>query len=198
MKNIDNIMSEEQFWEIIEKSINKKGDMDRQLDNLEKKLSNLKDEELMAFQTYLDEMIGKSYLSSLWACGYIAKGGCSDDGFEYFQLWVISCGKTVYYDALTNPDTLYDSLKKVEKNDEVPEFEDIGSLAIDVYELRLSDDTAFEDDLFYHKVDEFKKEFNAKKEFNTDIEFDWNDDEPETLRKHCPRVFDHFWENPLG
>ena len=34
------------------------------------------------------------------------KGGCSDDGFEYFRGWLLSRGRKVYEAAMRNPDSL--------------------------------------------------------------------------------------------
>ena len=48
----------------------------------------------------------------MWCAAYIMNGGCSDDSFEYFRLWVISRGKDVYQKAKANPDTLISQVAK--------------------------------------------------------------------------------------
>lgn len=50
----------------------------------------------------------RSYRWDLWGAAYVAKGGASDDGFEYFQRWLISRGRTDFERVLADPDALAD------------------------------------------------------------------------------------------
>ena len=36
-----------------------------------------------------------SYRWDLWGAAYLANGGCSDDGFDYFRGWLIGQGRKV-------------------------------------------------------------------------------------------------------
>jgi hypothetical protein len=41
-----------------------------------------------------------------WGAAYLANGGCSDDGFDYFRGWLIGQGRKVYETVLADPDSL--------------------------------------------------------------------------------------------
>ena len=49
---------------------------------------------------------GEAYKWELWGAAYIMNGGCSDDCFMDFRGWLIGQGKEVYFNALSNPETL--------------------------------------------------------------------------------------------
>ena len=38
-------------------------------------------------------------------------GGCTDDSFDYFRCWLLTCGPDVYTAALADPDSLADQLR---------------------------------------------------------------------------------------
>ncbi|MFE6787845.1 DUF4240 domain-containing protein [Streptomyces sp. NPDC057680] len=44
-------------------------------------------EEIVAVERALRGLMVDSYTNPLWAAAYIANGGCSDDGFDYFRGW---------------------------------------------------------------------------------------------------------------
>ena len=46
------------------------------------------------------------YTWDLWGVAYILKGGCSDDGFEYFRAWLIARGRDFVAQALADPEGL--------------------------------------------------------------------------------------------
>lgn len=45
---------------------------------------------------------------AFWAAAYVINGGCSDDGFEYFRGWLITQGREVFQQALSDADSLAD------------------------------------------------------------------------------------------
>jgi hypothetical protein len=73
-------------------------------------------------------------LWDLWALAYIVKRGCSDDGFDYFRLWVISKGKQAFDIILSLNE---EGLKSV--FDEDPRLEELMSSAQEVYENKTGD-----------------------------------------------------------
>ncbi len=97
------------FWQLIEDSReNAGGDPDEQAEQLTDLLSDLPPDEILAFDRMLRELLAAAYRWDLWAAAYIINGGCSDDGFEYFRLWLIAQGERVYREALADPETLVD------------------------------------------------------------------------------------------
>jgi hypothetical protein len=97
------------FWQLIEDSReNAGGDPDEQAEQLTDLLSDLPADEIVAFDRLLHELLTAAYRWDLWAAASIINGGCSDDGFEYFRLWLIAQGERVYREALADPETLVD------------------------------------------------------------------------------------------
>ena len=117
----------------------------------------------------------------MWCAAYIINGGCSDDGFEYFRCWVISRGKEVYYLSKSNPDNLIDELR--DENDDY-EFEDFLYLPNDAFNEKTGKD-------IYDFIDNEKFKFN---ESQKSIEFTWEEENPETLKAICPKLFEAKWD----
>ena len=105
-KMAEEILSEEQFWTIIENSGKGK--------NLERELMKLSEAELFTFKFYWwDYFHAKSYNQALWAVAYTVLGGFSDDGFDYFRFWLVSRGMDVFTAAMQNPDSLANEFDKL-------------------------------------------------------------------------------------
>lgn len=47
--------------------------------------------------------MAESYRWDLWAVAYVANGGASDDGFDYFRGWLLTRGRARYEEALRDP-----------------------------------------------------------------------------------------------
>ncbi|MFC7267263.1 DUF4240 domain-containing protein [Streptomyces lutosisoli] len=102
-------MNKQQFWELIATA------RDRVLDPHESEsvareaaslLANRPAEEIVAAEQVLWDLMVKSYTNPLWAAAYIANGGCSDDGFDYFRGWLIAQGREVFERVVADPDAL--------------------------------------------------------------------------------------------
>ncbi|MQY14466.1 hypothetical protein SRB5_46330 [Streptomyces sp. RB5] len=65
-------------------------------------------EEIVEAQQRFWDLMAASYRAPLWAAAYQINGGCSDDGFEYFRGWLIAQGRTVFEQAVGDPDSLAD------------------------------------------------------------------------------------------
>lgn len=78
------------------------------LEELFRQLVNLSPNEIVAFEGRLSSQLDRSYTWGLWGAAYVAHGGASDDGFEYFRLWLISKGSDVFEAVLKDPDSLAD------------------------------------------------------------------------------------------
>lgn len=97
-------MADNNFWQIIEASL--ADTQNQQSAKLKAELSKLSKYDLIAFEASYRKKLREAYHWDLWAAAYIINGGCSDDAFDYFCDWLISCGQTVYENALENPQTL--------------------------------------------------------------------------------------------
>lgn len=98
-------MDATKFWRIVGAG-SKLDDPDEQLEAIEEKLSAIKPEELITFDELLDDCVIKAYTQDVWGAAYLMNGGCSDDGFLYFRLWLVARGKKVFDAALANADSL--------------------------------------------------------------------------------------------
>ena len=105
-------MNIDTFWQVIDDARGRVGTDDREFlrivaDHLRKKAP----EEIIEFDKLLGVSRRTAYRSDLWAAAYIINGGCSDDGFEYFRMWLISCGRKAFEQAIDDPATLVDHLR---------------------------------------------------------------------------------------
>jgi hypothetical protein len=116
-------MDEARFWAIVDRTAVHESDPDRQVETLRRELEALSAEEVVAFRNAFEAQLARAYTWDLWAAAYIAHGGASDDGFEYFRRWMVSKGRAVFERLLARPDDLPDL--PVAAVDGVLEFEEI-------------------------------------------------------------------------
>ena len=185
LKPTAEMMDEEQFWAIVQTAVDKAGDDEEAyLEVVKRELSKLSLKEMIGFRLRTDKLLYDSYTSEMWCAGYLMNGGCSDDGFEYFRLWVISRGRKVYEAAMANPDNLIDY---IDDDDEMDffEFESFWYVALEVFEEAV-------DAELYDYVDD--DNFKTCEGNYPNFEFNWEEDDPESMQKLCPRLFEKFWE----
>ncbi|MCP4137544.1 MAG: DUF4240 domain-containing protein [bacterium] len=180
-----NFMPEDTFWGLIDESLSKTSTSEEQIEYLQKQMLSLEEEAIIGFHYQFDKVYFNSYTSELWATAYVACGGCSDDGFDYFRCWVISRGKDVYNNALKNPDSLVTEFDKL-SDDDFPELEDMLSLADDAISQKTGKD-------FYDIIDNYEDDLNGY----PSMKFNWEEDNEESMKKICPKVFEKYWENPF-
>lgn len=180
-KEASKLMIEEKFWTIIENSNRGR--------NLKECLTPLSEEELFGFRYWWEYFCNLSYKQDLWAVAYVVLGGCSDDGFDYFRFWLIVQGHKVFYNALENADTLCDVFSKLEdpEGDDYPAQEDLDYAVQTVLGERTGNE-----DYFYTA-----EENDSLPQYAHEIEFEWEENDEESIRKVCPRTFDKWWENDV-
>lgn len=171
-------LAEDKYWQIVETSKTKKSQVE-QYNAILNSLKTLSIEEIAGFKLQTDKLLRDSYKNELWCAAYIINGGCSDDGFEYFRCWLISKGKKVFYESLKNPDYLVDHASG---NDMENEFEDFWYVANDAFTKRTGKD-------IYAYL-----ERSASNAYNP-IKFTWSEEEPESMKKICPKLFKKFWDD---
>lgn len=183
LKPTAEMMDEEQFWAIVQTAVDEAGDdEDEYLEVVKRELSKLSLKEMIGFRLRTDKLLYDSYTSEMWCAGYLMNGGCSDDGFEYFRLWVISRGRKVYEAAMANPDNLIDYIDDDAEMDFF-EFESFWYVALEAFEEAV-------DAELYDYVDD--DNFKTCEGNYPNFEFNWEEDEPESMQKLCPRLFEKF------
>ena len=183
LKPTAEMMDEEQFWAIVQTAVDEAGDDEAEyLDVVKRELSKLSLKEMIGFRLRTDKLLYDSYTSEMWCAGYLMNGGCSDDGFEYFRLWVISRGRKVYEAAMANPDNLIDYIDDDAEMDFF-EFEMFWYVALEAFEEAV-------DAELYDYIDD--ENFKTREGNYPNFEFNWEEDEPESMQKLCPRLFEKF------
>ncbi|QNK79048.1 DUF4240 domain-containing protein [Winogradskyella sp. PAMC22761] len=174
------MLDETVFWNIVDLSFENTKNQDDQERFLVKEIEKLTPKQMIGFRLRTDKLLYDTYNSEMWCAGYIMNGGCSDDGFEYFRNWIISLGKEKYQKAKENPDSLISEYKT---NTEFYEFEGFWYVALTAFNNKTGKD------LYDFIADDFKfNEGNYPR-----FEFTWKEEEPETMKAICPKLFDKMW-----
>jgi predicted DNA-binding WGR domain protein len=185
----ESTMTEALFWELLDRCKKNGDDIDEQMEWLVSHLSKRPVKDIVMFDSIFNQNYRKSYTSSLWAAGYIVMGGCSDDCFDYFRAWVLYIGKEEYEAAIDNPETLLPYFKQLEEQEELPQLEDLLSVASMAYEEK----TGLDDDEYFKLYTQLANDDYIDPE----IEFDWNEEDEEGLSKKFPLLWEAYGENPL-
>lgn len=171
------MLDETIFWNIIDKSLKNTDNQEDQEQFLIREISTLTPHEMIGFRLRTDKLLYDTYNSEMWCAGYIMNGGCSDDGFEYFRNWIISRGRDVFYKAKENPDNL---ITEVSKDIEFYEFESFWYVALEAFNKKTGKD-------LYDYID--NENFNTKEGQYPQFEFTWQENNPESMKKICPKLF---------
>lgn len=184
---IDEMMTEDQYWSIIQNSIENSCTQDEQEYFLKRKLSKLSLAETIGFMLRTDYFLYELYSSELWCAATIINDTGSDDLFLYFRAWIISRGKRVFQNVKKNPDCL---INYVNSNNFWHEFETFMYIPYDVFEIKTNQE-------IYNFIGSDDSSNNiSSTNLNDDIKFNWSIDEPESMRRICPKLFHYF--NQLG
>ena len=106
--NIENVLSEEIFWNIIyDSKKHSNGNYELQCRVLTEYLALLDEDDIIRFDRTFSLLMSYSYSYRLWEAAYSLNGGCSDDAFEYFRSWLIAQGKNKFYWTIKHPRMLF-------------------------------------------------------------------------------------------
>lgn len=177
------MLNEDLYWQIIDKSLKNTSDQNSQEQYLVNEIEKLTPVEMIGFRLRTDKLLYDTYNSEMWCAGYLINGGCSDDAFEYFRNWIISRGRDTYYKAKDNPDTL---IEEVTDNTDEYEFESFWYVALAAFKNKTQK-------ALYDYIDNEK--FTTKEGSYPQFEFTWEEEEPESMKMICPQLFDKFWTN---
>jgi len=156
--NIDNLMSEEIFWQIIKTTKHKsRNNYQIQCQFLTEYLSGLSGQEIIQFDRTFGFLMAKSYSFRLWEPAYSLNGGCSDDAFEYFRSWLIAQGKNKFYWTIKYPRLLlFVGVKELIEN-----YEGITYCAYEAYQQKKGLDIPQRQDIQYAEGGQMFKEGEA-------------------------------------
>src|SRR5215216_7795317 len=101
-------MTIDEFWQLIERSRIHASDCETQAEALTALLRALRPEEIAAFERELTACLTEAYRWDLWGVAYLVNGGCSDDLFVYFRLWLVGQGREYFEHALREPERAAD------------------------------------------------------------------------------------------
>lgn len=174
------MLDEDLFWEIIDKSLKNTSGQDAQEQFLIQEIKQLSPTQIVGFRLRTDKLLYDTYNSEIWCAGHLMNGGCSDDGFEYFRNWVISRGKKAYYQAIKNPDNL---ITEVDKDIEIYEFENFWYVALEAFSQKTGRN-------LYDYID--NENFNTREGQYPALMFDWEEENPESMKKICPKLYAKF------
>ncbi len=124
-------MPADRFWELIGRTTGYEANPERQLEALRQVLRELTVAEIEAFERAFHQQQRRAYSWDLWGTAYIMNGGASDDGFEYFQRWLVSKGRTVFDAAVADPKSLAETIAADTQGDY--EFEPFANVAAEIW-----------------------------------------------------------------
>lgn len=174
------MLDETIFWNIVDASVKNAQNQDVQESFLVKEIEKLTPKQMIGFRLRTDKLLYDTYNSEMWCAGYIMNGGCSDDGFEYFRNWIISRGKDTYYKAKENPDSL---ISEFVEGEDYYDFESFWYVAL----------TAFKNQTGKELYDYISDDFKTTEGNYPNFEFTWKEEEPETMKAICPKLFEKMW-----
>lgn len=137
-------MNEDAFWALIDELSRRPDDRDERLEWLRTELLRRPAAESVEFQVRLEDACEVAGTRAMWrAVDRIESGGCTDDGFHYFTLWLVGQGRKVYETVVADPDALADvpevralvgRLRDEWDDEEWLEWEELDYVAQDAYD----------------------------------------------------------------
>lgn len=124
-------MDRDRFWDLVATT---GAASEEGCERLTDVLSTQPPEEIADFARIFDDLCAAAYRWDLWGAAYVANGGCSDDGFDYFLAWLVARGRVTYETVLRDPDTLADYLDGEDGED--CDHEPFRYVAVEAYERR--------------------------------------------------------------
>jgi Protein of unknown function (DUF4240) len=111
------IMSEEDFWKLIDKSRTaSNNNYQTQISSLKTILLTLEPADIERFDNTFTALLAASYDYKLWGASYVINGGCSDDCFDYFKQYLIGHGKEKFYQTIKDPESCSSWIKSEEED----------------------------------------------------------------------------------
>ena len=98
------------FWTLIDQCAATGGgsSVEAQIIAVTTALGALPDADVRRFDRRLRAQVARANDWRLWAAGYLAAGGMSDDAFTDFRVWLVYRGRATFERVLADPDSLAD------------------------------------------------------------------------------------------
>ena len=103
----------DRFWALVENARDGGDRCGRVAGRLTDTLLKLPPTAIEEFGHELSALMAESYRWDLWAVAYVANGGASDDGFDYFRGWLITRGRAQFERALRDPPAAVIGAKRI-------------------------------------------------------------------------------------
>jgi hypothetical protein len=110
-------MTRDEFWSLIEAAREGTDGAEEVAENVRVALERLPPDAIAAYCEHEARLLEQSYTWPLWGAAYVANGGCSDDGFDYFRGWLLAQGRATFERTLADPDSLADLVAEQEEAD---------------------------------------------------------------------------------
>ncbi|MEV1172474.1 DUF4240 domain-containing protein [Nonomuraea sp. NPDC049784] len=139
------VMDVDEFWLLIEQSARETTGNEARLAWLHERLVQRSAEEIVDFDAWILMARRKVDTWLMWGAMRALFGGGSDDGFWYFQMWLVGLGRVAFERVAHEPDALVDvpevqRLVTMERNrqtwtnDDWPKFERLAYVAVKAWE----------------------------------------------------------------
>jgi hypothetical protein len=100
------IMNEDLFWELIEKSrIAANDNYKMQCKSLKTILLTLEPTEIEKFDNTFSALVDAAYDYKLWGAANVINGDCNTDDFDNFIQYLIAYGKEKFYQSIKDPES---------------------------------------------------------------------------------------------
>ena len=125
---------------------------------------------------------GPGFFFFCWA--YFVRGGCSDDGVDYFRFVLCARGRDIFYAALENADSLCDVFGRLSNpsGSEYPQQEELDYAVMNVLE-----------EVYGKDFDEEAARYEWPADVLPHLDFQWEEDDEESIHRVCPRTYDRWW-----
>jgi hypothetical protein len=178
------------FWEIIECAHEQAGmDADEICVHLADILSEYNLNDIILWQRIFEGYAELANRSKLRAAAFLLMDGCDDNDFDYFRGWLITRGKSVFLNAIRDPDTLADFIGA-----EIGEYDDIIGVAYSAYAKKTKAANDPENG-FWERVgesflsDELKAEMSAEIVCADDMDIEWHGFDEDLFPQILPRLY---------
>jgi hypothetical protein len=145
------------FWSLIHRSSAEKTSKDARTAWLTAHLAQRPAAEIVEFEVHLTEQRKRVDTRLVWgAAWHIMRGWCSDDGFWYFQPWLVGLGRDAFEQVAADPDALADvpQIRRLAgrptsewSDDEWPEWELLNYVALEAHERATGEEEGLDDAL---------------------------------------------------
>ncbi|MCM0674719.1 DUF4240 domain-containing protein [Micromonospora phytophila] len=180
----------DEFWALIEASATATADPDERLAWLTDRLAERPADDAVDFALRLDEARARADTWHLWGAALHLCGGlCSDDGFHYFQAWLVGLGRETFERVVADLDALADvpevrRLAERPTDDwddaEWPDWESLDYVAGRAYERITGLPEGLDDAV--------EARGRARSELPDPVDEAWDLDEPEEVARRYPKL----------